>query len=109
MLSYFHSLRRSEEIMTRFSNLTFQGICLLEQFTSDSLELRKCLPCILINFSQFLSKQGTTELAHLLQNKLFYKVLKLIQEELDNGMQDAEYLDFCFRNLEVILFLLLWK
>jgi hypothetical protein len=104
MLSYFHALRRSEEVMTRFSNLTFQGICLLEPFTNDSLELRKCLPCILVIFSQFLSKQGATELPHLLQNKLFYKVLKLIQDELDNGMQDAEYLEFCFKNLEVMFY-----
>ena len=50
-----------------------------------------------------MSKQsfGTSNLVTLLQNQIFYKVVRLIQEELDNGMQDVEYLDLCFRNLEV--------
>ena len=103
MLPFFHSLRREEVIMIRFCNLIYDGVCLLEPFSRDSIELRKCVPCILFNFSQFLSKQSfrNSKLVIHLQSKVFYKVLSFMEEELDKGLHDYAYLEFCFRILEV--------
>ena len=105
MLSFFHPLRRAEEIMIRFCNLTWEGLCLLEPFSNDSLEIRKCLACLLLHFTQFLSKQNFSDsnLVIHLQNKVFYKVLKFNEKEIDKSVPDFKIVDFCFRNFEVKL------